>query len=165
MISFLDLEDEHTIYSASGQIEFLIFYDRIKHLVDFYNYSMKCYQDLLYQKNQERVDIENNIEEILKSDESHEIYLTRDEVYFPIEEEILGIEMNFLEYQKMTFIIILFSEIEKLIDNLYELNQQPGNVKKINIKLQNLYVNKRINEEDTNRILDIFNNLNQFHND
>ena len=155
MISVLDLKDEDQIYSISGQIEFVIFYDRIKHLVDFYNYSMKCYYDFLDQKHRER----KRIVEILKFTEDLEIYVTEDEVFFSIDEEILGIEMNYLEYQKMTLIIILFSEVEKLIDNLYELIQLTENIKGIKNKLQNLCLNKGLNEEETNHILGTFNNL------
>ncbi|WP_145320246.1 hypothetical protein [Paenibacillus xylanexedens] len=159
MISIVDLEDEGQIYSVSRQIEFLMFYDRIKYLVDFYNYSMKCYYDFLEQKHRDRKKIEDNIDEILKSAEDQKIYVTEHEVFISIDEEILGIEMNYLEYQKMTLLIIMYSEVEKLIDNLINLNQPAGNIKTLNDKLRSLCLNKGLNVAEISYMLENFNTL------
>jgi len=159
MLNILDFEDEDKIYSISGQIEFEIFYDRIKYLVDFYNYSMKCYYDFLDQKHRERKKTKDNIEKILKSAEDQDIDVTEEEIFFLIDEEVVGIRMNFLEYQKMTLIIILFSEVEKLIDNLFESIQLIENIKGINNRLHNLCLHKGLDQEDTNYIIDTFNKL------
>jgi len=159
MIRILDLEDEDQIYSISGLIEFEIFYDRLTHLIAFYNYSVGCYYDFLDQKNQERKKIKDNIQEILKSADDQDIYVTEDDIFFTFDEEIMGVKLNYQEYQKMTLIIILFSEVEKLVDNLYEMNKSTGNIRGINIKLEHLCKEKGLDVEETNEILDSFNKL------
>lgn len=95
------------------------------------------------QKYRERKRIEDNIDDILTAAEEHNISFTKEEAFITIDEEISGMEMNFIEYQKMTLLIILFSEVEKLTDNLYDLDQNFESVKGVNKKIQNLCLARR----------------------
>lgn len=159
MINLEYVKDGFPIHSMSGRIEFMIFYNRIKYLVNFYNYTLESYFNYINEKYRERKRIEDNIDEILRLAEEHDIDFTEEEAFITIDEEILGTEMNFIEYQKMTFLIFLFSEVEKLTDNLYDLDQNFEIVKRIDKKIQNLCLAKMINDEDVEQIIDVVNEL------
>ncbi|TBX72059.1 hypothetical protein E0M25_24550 [Bacillus mycoides] len=75
--------------SISGQIEYMVFYDRIGSLVMFYNYSQDNYEDYIF---------------------------TEYEMTMTIKDELYGIEKDFLEFQKIKFIVLCYSEIEKIIE-------------------------------------------------
>lgn len=158
MIRIDDLVGEEQFYSVSGLIEFEIFYNRITHLVKYYNHSLMSYYDYLDKKSQERKFIKDNIQEILKSADSQNISVTEDELFTSIDDEILGIKFNYQEYQKMTLIIILFSEVEKLIDNII-ISDNTNSSKKINGKIEKIFEENGIYGEEKTQILSSINSL------
>lgn len=167
MIHLEYVKDDFQIYSVSGRVEFIIFYNRIKYLVNFYNYTEESYLNLIEQKHRERKRIEDNVDEILSAAEEHDIDFTEEEAFIAIDEVISGIEMNFIEYQKMTLLIILFSEVEKLTDNLYDFEKNLKKVNKVDRvvqKIQNLCLAKKMNDEDIGQIIGAINELRKIRN-
>lgn len=151
MIKLNHADDGGEIYSIPSQIEFLIFYDRIKYLVDFYNHSKGSYYNLLDQKKHENNQliraIENNALEI--ENISDEIYINSDEIVNVLNEELDSVRTHFLEFQKMTLLIVLYSEVEKLIDNLlntFDVNTK--NIKTLNQKIKKLAGTIELSNED-----------------
>lgn len=134
---------KHEPECPSGQIEFLVFYDKVKNLVDFYNFSLKNYNALMKEKQSELDNIENTIKEI----DGIEGYEYEYKMFF--EEDILGKQEYYLEFQKMNLIVFLYSEIEKLIDNLFDILDDNSSKQKINRldKKLRLLVNNEIAKE------------------
>lgn len=134
---------KHEPDCPSGQIEFLVFYDKVKNLVDFYNFSLKNYNALMKEKQSELDNIENTIKEI----DGIEGYEYEYKMFF--EEDVLGKQEYYLEFQKMTLIVFLYSEIEKLIDNLFVTLDDNSSKQKINRldKKLRLLVNNEITKE------------------
>lgn len=134
---------KHEPDCPSGQIEFLVFYDKVKNLVDFYNFSLKNYNALMKEKQSELDNIENTIKEI----DGIEGYEYEYKMFF--EEDVLGKQEYYLEFQKMTLIVFLYSEIEKLIDNLFVTLDDNSSKQKINRldKKLRLLVNNEIAKE------------------
>lgn len=134
---------KHEPYCLSGQIEFLVFYDKVKSLVDFYNFSLGNYKTLMKEKQSELDDIENTIKEI-DGIEDYEY-----EYKMSVKDDMLGKKEYYLEFQKMTLIVFLYSEIEKLIDNLFDLLDDNSSKQKTNRldKKLSLLVNNEIAKE------------------
>lgn len=117
---------KHEPYCSSGQIEFLVFYSKVKNLVDFYNFSLKNYNMLMAEKQSELDNLENAIKKMDGID-GYEY-----EYKMLVEEEIFEKQEYYLEFQKMTLIVFLYSEIEKLIDNLFGQLGTKSSKQKIN---------------------------------
>lgn len=139
MINILEMDEYEEIYSYSGRIEILVFYDRVKSLVDFYNFTMKNYFDYL---NSKELEVEN-LKNIAKYDYSE--YELLSQMY---DDKIYSIRVNYLDYQKITLIVILYSEVEKLIDNLNNLLASKKKEINLKYKIDSLAKNYNINNRD-----------------
>lgn len=139
MIDILEMDEYEEIYSDSGRIEMLVFYDRVKSLVDFYNFTMKNYFDYL---NSKELEIKN-LKNMAKYDYSEYELLSK--MY---DDKIYSIRVNYLDYQKITLIVILYSEVEKLIDNLNNLLASKKKEINLKYKIDSLAKNYNINNRD-----------------
>lgn len=150
MINILEIDEYEEIYSYSGRIEILVFYDRVKSLVDFYNFTMKNYFDYL---NSKELEFEN-LKNIAKYDYSE--YELLSQMY---DDKIYSMRVNYLDYQKITLIVILYSEVEKLIDNLNNLLARKNTEINLKYKIESLAKNYNINNSDIFCIKDSINKL------
>lgn len=120
-LNYIEIED-----SISGRIEFMVFYNRIENLVRFHNFSQNNYEDYIKVKRKELKDFEKEVENYenrtIKDEYLGEYTFTEYEMTMTIKEELYGIERDFLEFQKMTFIILCYSEMEKFFDNLVDIH-------------------------------------------
>lgn len=139
MIDILEMDEYEEIYSDSGRIEMLVFYDRVKSLVDFYNFTMENYFDYLNSKELEV----KNLKNMAKYDYSE--YELLSQMY---DDKIYSIRVNYLDYQKITLIVILYSEVEKLIDNLNNLLASKKKEINLKYKIDSLAKNYNINNRD-----------------
>ncbi|MED3126828.1 hypothetical protein [Bacillus wiedmannii] len=123
MITLIYKEIEKSI---SGRIEFMVFYNRIENLVRFYNFSQNNYEDYIKDKRKELKDFEKEIENrenrTINEEYLGEYTFTEYEMTITIKDELYGIERDFLEFQKMIFIILCYSEMEKLFDNFVDIH-------------------------------------------
>ncbi|PGR32975.1 hypothetical protein COC47_28100 [Bacillus cereus] len=140
MLNYTEIAD-----SSSGRIEFIVFYDRIENLVRFYNYSQDNYEDYIKVKRNELKDFEKEIENpenrTIKDEYLGEYTFSEYEMTMTIKDELYGIETDFLEFQKMTFIILCYSEIEKFFNNIINItigkNKSLRNLRKKILRLNN----------------------------
>lgn len=76
--------------------------------------------------------IQNQKHRTFKDEDLGELTFTEEEMTMTIKDELYGIEKYFLEFQKMTFITLCYSEVEKFFDNIIDITIGK------NIKLKNL---------------------------
>lgn len=151
----LGLDIAEGIDSSSGQIEFLVFYDKIKYIIEFYNFSLQSYK---YFFNKRKLELNMQEEEIKKTDQN--IY---NEYKYEIEmlhnDELWSIKYYYLEYQKVNLIVSLYSEIEKFIDNLNELELNKKKAFNLNQRLDLLAKLYEIESRDIDNLKGLVNKL------
>ncbi|PEB02139.1 hypothetical protein [Bacillus cereus] len=160
-LNYIEIED-----SISGRIEFMVFYNRIENLVRFHNFSQNNYEDYIKVKRKELKDFEKEVENYenrtIKDEYLGEYTFTEYEMTMTIKEELYGIERDFLEFQKMTFIILCYSEMEKLFDNLVDIHIGK-NVRFKNLKEKILRLNNDL-QVDLTKIITKLDPLRQIRN-
>jgi hypothetical protein len=125
MITINNSEFDDAIKSMSNKIQFIILFERISHLVKFYNYSQSNYEKYMIDKKMELEQFKVMIKDPQNRVFDDELYgrfeFTEYEMLIQPTEELLGIEWHFCEFQKMAFVILLYSEIEKFVDNIIDV--------------------------------------------